>query len=809
MNLKLNDFKILKPFFFALSKGYFKGSLGQNFVRVPVDGVNILVDKKKCLGLLRSFPELDLQGEQFKDDNFLIKYLSNPSKLNHILGQLTVTQQAEFDKLVKEKPVISEQVDEQSSGQAATAEQTVPVDTTTHDSSGSIPFGPSGSHPAPHMSGRVIHDIPHTETPKSNIVIANKSGVVAEAPPTKVFLANSSGTIIGEHPIGPQPAIPKGAKLETPKPEIIFANKSGVVAEKPPTSFVIADKSGNIKEVRSVGSAPASLKGLGPETAPPKTISIADSRGNIVREHPIPTQGRFNFSNLRSKVGGRIAGAARVGLERANPFLKRAGNGLLKGLENITNPMGGVGSGSILSRVSGSRVGRAFAKIGRGVGGGGSMVGKAKSKEALVALSLLGFIVLVGGLTAFAPNPTPGEAAPVGTNPTSDISSCKFTRGGDSVKELTYKSPLLLNYIQEASNLTGIPPVVLAAFIRVETPGTVIKNDDEIRSLSSVANCSRSGTGALGPMQLQPEGTTGNAKDAIANGAKLIGIKYEDLTEEDYCDVRKNIIMGAGFILKKMSYSTPKYPKSYGDGTKWDASWTNDNQAIEKLVAGYYGCHLYGGAADCTGPYNYANDVSTSIQSCQPASTPAIPPAGPVPTEKLAQIVYWAGVVNNALEKGSTGSWDKVQADISNDGYTVTKQPGAPGAKYWCTYLVVDSYNLAGVKGLSIVNHGLVRNMQTFWQNPPAGYFYIPFDQKIEAWQQVKPGFAVIRIHPTNYQLDHADIVSNFHIDKRGNGRIDTLDSNGFHDWSSAIADGQPTDTSFAAPIAGFGGIKQ
>lgn len=218
------------------------------------------------------------------------------------------------------------------------------------------------------------------------------------------------------------------------------------------------------------------------------------------------------------------------------------------------------------------------------------------------------FIPLILESTGFLSPQTPTlEASPLG-----NISSCQFTRGDHNPKTASYKSPLLLGYFEEASALTKIPAVVLAAFTRVESPGSVNFTDEDIRNY----RCIREGpqrnvspTGALGIMQLQPQGTTGHAADAVANGARLIGIDYNSLTEADYCDVRKNIIMGAGFILKKMSYN------GFGDGTVWNQQWTTDKPAITALVKGYYGCDLYPSCQ--TGPYSYAEDVLASIQSCQ------------------------------------------------------------------------------------------------------------------------------------------------------------------------------------------------
>lgn len=212
---------------------------------------------------------------------------------------------------------------------------------------------------------------------------------------------------------------------------------------------------------------------------------------------------------------------------------------------------------------------------------------------------------------AFFPPYEIAESAPVSTQPPTSIASCKFTRSDQNPKDAAYSSPTLLSYIQEASKLSTVPAVVLAGFIRVESPTMTSYTDANL----STAPCAESSTGALGIMQLQPEGTTGHDAAAITLGAKLINKEYEDLTREDYCDMKKNIIMGSGFILKKMSYF------GYGNGTKWDPAWNKDRYAINALVNGYYGCLLYGGEKDCTGPYNYGDDLWNSIQNCNSTST--------------------------------------------------------------------------------------------------------------------------------------------------------------------------------------------
>lgn len=195
----------------------------------------------------------------------------------------------------------------------------------------------------------------------------------------------------------------------------------------------------------------------------------------------------------------------------------------------------------------------------------------------------------------------------------SALAQCLFIRSGDGPgNPKNIKSNRLIGYLQEASNLSGIPPVVLAAFIRVEHGSTLDEND----ATSWENNCPvNSSSGAIGVMQIMPKGTVGHDSGAVANGARLLGKSYNQLTYGDYCNARSNIIMGAGFILKKLSYSfPPAYPETYGDGSGWDPAWTNNSRVIEKMVYTYYGCILYNSCV--SGPYSYASDVWTSIQNC-------------------------------------------------------------------------------------------------------------------------------------------------------------------------------------------------
>ncbi len=478
---------------------------------------------------------------------------------------------------------------------------------------------------------------------------------------------------------------------------------------------------------------------------------------------------------------------------------------------------GAIGGAILPSWVKSGGAGKFLGKTGNGIINFGARLsnqaGKgglnlAGPKKKIIWLFFGGFMLFALGaglLGALNPGGTPtGPGSPTGPILTSDISQCKFTRGGDSVKELTYKSPLLLGYIQEASNISGIPPVILAAFIRVETPSTVTKTDDEIKNMS-ISNCPTSSNGALGVMQLQPQGTYGHDAGAIENGAKMAGLNYDSLTKTDYCDVRKNIIMGAGFILKRLAYKIPQYPDTYGDGTSWNPSWTTNKTVTDKLVYGYYGCLNYPSCS--TGPYNYGDDVSTSIQNCTPSLA-----TGPT-TGTSTSILDWALRINDKLEKGvSSRLFNRMVADISNGSYSAVRREGknegsSLSGTYWCTDIVIDSYNLSGVRGLNLSHEGVV-NMRSAWKNLP-GFKYVdyPGTNSLTALRSVGASYAAFWESEAGKHTgrEHTAIIKAININNQGDGHIDTYESNNYlKTFTYPVAGGQIQNTLY--PTRGFGG---
>ena len=480
----------------------------------------------------------------------------------------------------------------------------------------------------------------------------------------------------------------------------------------------------------------------------------------------------------------------------AGPMLSKIGNGAMDRVESLGNL--GQSASNFSSNLR-SRAGNIRSNVLSPKRGGLRFAGM-----------FLGFFLLFFGLGLFTstlPGGSPDVAAdPLNPGTASDISSCQFTRGDRNPTSQIYQSPLLLSYFKQAEALTSVPAVVLASIARVESPTVTSRTDDNLSSLDSLAGCPRSPTGALGIMQIQPTGTRGSFGAGLEKGASYLNTTADQLTEADYCDIKKSIILSAGFILKKLQLGY-----GIGDGVSWDPAWNNDKNVIYKVASGYYGCLEYGGGdpLKCTGPYNYGEDIWTSIQACKPTSNVGI---GPIPQEKLDKIVYWAGSIYEVLQRGlPPTSYNRMLQTITNGTYTATTRSAqdmgvGPTGIYWCTNLVIDSYNLSSITGLGPQHQG-VRGMLDFWKNAGGDYTFIPFDG-INSLRQAKAGHVVFRLYPSDYKFDHVSIIKSIDIDQRGNGKIVQYDSNGVRNWSSTIEDGKILDTFFLPGIVGFGGVR-
>lgn len=226
------------------------------------------------------------------------------------------------------------------------------------------------------------------------------------------------------------------------------------------------------------------------------------------------------------------------------------------------------------------------------------------------------------------PSTQPGNFAGGG-----DITQCTFYREGDGANNgRQFKSPLLLSYIQEASEKSNIPPQVLAAFIRIEQGSALNMSDQQIQNYQCIysgpgQNVSQDG--AIGIMQIISRfshRTDAYCEECVNQGAKYIGKTAATLTQEELCSPRTNVIIGAGFILGKMN------ALGYRNNGSWNSNWTFDKAALDALAKGYYGCHKYTSCEnkDGTGggPFDYGDDLYKSVTSCQVVS----PTNAPIPT---------------------------------------------------------------------------------------------------------------------------------------------------------------------------------
>ncbi|MBI3103483.1 M23 family metallopeptidase [Candidatus Daviesbacteria bacterium] len=523
------DIQKLIAFFSALKDSGFKQDLKQIPSSAMINGQRTPVDKPYCLSLLRRFPQF--QGDKFKDDNAIIRYLSDPNNRKFLLGNFTQAQQIELTKVLGEKPVAAGWSGEQVGSQEASAGQGV---------STQVPVGEAGGTMG-------VPGLP--------------AGPAISSTPRRIFIANQAPPSIG----GMEGGTGQGTAA-TNKANRLEAETNRLNAQ------TAALQRFNWRSFKMPDSFTNAAKNFGSASQRFTKINL----GRIGR----------GLWEIAKGVGRGIAGP---GLTGTYNLLGKAANHGLNAFERLSSPELRSASKSFVS--SGSKkliwglVGAFFFLV-LGVG-------------------------LIGGLSQTTPS---GEAAPVASYPITNLNSCQFTRGDRTPAQESYKSPLLLNYFQEASRISSVPAAVLAAIARVESPTITSKTDADLPSLSSIAGCPRSQTGALGIMQLQPPGTRGGFSAGLELGAGFLGKSLDQLTETDFCDPKTSIILSAGFILKRLELGY-----GIGDGTKWDPSWNSNQNVIYKVASGYYGCLEYGGGdpLKCSGPYNYGTDIWTSIQSCQ------------------------------------------------------------------------------------------------------------------------------------------------------------------------------------------------
>lgn len=438
---------------------------------------------------------------------------------------------------------------------------------------------------------------------------------------------------------------------------------------------------------------------------------------------------------------------------------------------------------------------------------------KIPKKAWLIIVGLLIFLMFSSSLTnpgGISDVQTPQPAPIVGSG---DLASCSFTRAGT---KNTIKSSVLRGWITDAANLHGIPPAILASVAMHEAQGFLITKGDDSPEIQSGQYCADGkpvcvdmslnraiSTEACTSEQLAQPLPSDSSKPLYRTATAKGLMQLLDIYNEGFpfCDIKANIQKAAETLKGKL-----------GAG-----SWSNGDD-IKKSVCGYFGkpnqtsCVYPGG--------DYGPEVSEDQLRCQQTGTTT--PFTPIPyNPSLATIVQWDERIVNSLEPGFWGLYNKLMVNppdgITNspDGtYRTGIWPATgEGNLYWCTYSIVDSYNLAGFSGLDKGAHGGVVYMRIFWKGAQAqnlGYKYLDYEGNKGVLNSVHPGYAMFMELDSGRHtgFEHVAMVIEINIDHRGNGNIKTRDSNsssGRKVREFSIEEGNIKNTSY--PVRGFGGI--
>lgn len=356
-----------------------------------------LAEKISTLDLLRlRFPDflssLDpaLTKEKLKDNNFLIKYLTNPYNRNKIKSalrqelssSLSAAQQIELEQSL-EQTITTASVDEQPTTVAeATAQQGPPPGKAAGASAGGMlgmPTAPSVSTPQTPIRMRKT---PVPEPEISKLYVADKGGKIVEERsirptsvsvrsasqgPSEFHVADKSGNIVATYSREPASATAKGLGTETTPSKILVANSSGAIKEAPPKQIYIANSSGVVTGVQNIKS-PSWLKTFGSNTQ------------------------IFAKKNL-SRIGQGLFNMGKIGTGGVFNLGARVGNSGLNAIERISRP-GGLGGGGGIGKLS-----------------------KSSNKLAIGLIAGMIFFVLISGVIGGLGGTTPtGQATPINNN---------------------------------------------------------------------------------------------------------------------------------------------------------------------------------------------------------------------------------------------------------------------------------------------------------------------------------------------------------------------------------------------------------
>ncbi len=431
-----------------------------------------------------------------------------------------------------------------------------------------------------------------------------------------------------------------------------------------------------------------------------------------------------------------------------------------------------------------------------------------------IIFGLAGIILFFGFLGGSSSNPD-------NVSPSGDVTSCTFYRGGDSTPGLKFRTPEWPKLINNVSSRVGVPPSIVAGILRVECPECFYTNDpsyleNDFDDHNSFDEDTQQPV-AFGATQFTP--TTWldivNSNELKERFPEKTGFIPVWVKSRDFIDkYHGNLSNPLGNQITQKRYQDPNDPL-YKQTTedkmriysikdeiiataikaKLDAG-TNPvyNEAtIRQIASSYYGGCEYSQNGQT---YSYCSDLWNSYKGCKSAAS-----SGGL----LDNILQWTQTIINNFDKKSSSI---LLSPITNNGYTA-----AASNNYACTYLVIDSFNLAGFSGLDKAVHGLVVNMENFWKKSSSlGYIYLDYQQNHQVLKDVQPGFAMFQEEKpgvTTYN-EHVSIVKENTVDKTtGTGHITTYDSNAgkYTGWTYSV-DNWEIQNNFNPDekITGFGG---
>ncbi|QQG40739.1 MAG: hypothetical protein HYV37_00190 [Candidatus Levyibacteriota bacterium] len=379
----------------------------------------------------------------------------------------------------------------------------------------------------------------------------------------------------------------------------------------------------------------------------------------------------------------------------------------------------------------------------------------------ILIISVITFAIVFGVIGGEA---TTLEASPNEAGGSSNVTSCQFTKS-NSLRPI--KSSILQGWITDAANKAGIPSSVLASVAMHENQSFAANKTDTDIEIKDNSFCNRGETFCVinanrverkngeDPKCTDDEKKIGG-KDATAIGLmQLLDIYHEG---ENLCSITENLDIAAQKLKTDGLTQSP----------------TKDE--ITNVITSYFTRCEYGS-------FNYCDEVWKDFQNCQqkqPALTAQLPVTG-----DAKNILDWTSKINDVLEEGPIGDFNKMTANITNGSYTATTRTGefintSPRGLYWCTNLVIDAFNLAGKTGLGL-DHQAVISMRNFWKSTP-GYTHLDYlnDDHKNILSTITPGFTIFSESQPGIFTgnEHVAIIKFKSIDPRGNGFLETYDAN-------------------------------